>query len=182
MHDALERDERAVGDGSDAGRRARVAVRQLRADGLQRGLHDQLLHIVQRRGVRAPAARHPHVRHQPVLLRRVPVRGGAVRRHRRLEAVRAVHRGAAAGQHRRPVQGEPGEGRRRRRRTHGVEGGGGGEGSDGRIVCASSATRFGINRSSDVVASGPIRIRRNALRARCPCPRVSRANVFVLRY
>lgn len=106
VHDALERDQRAVRDGAHVGRPAGVAVRKLRADGLQRGLRDQLLDIVQRRGVRAPAARHPNVRHQPVLLRRVPVRGGAVRRHGRLEAVRAAHRGAAAGQRGRPVQGE----------------------------------------------------------------------------
>lgn len=57
--------------------------------------------------MRAPAPRHAHVRHQPVLLRRVPVRDRPVRDHGRLEAVRPVHRCSTAGQHGRPVQGEP---------------------------------------------------------------------------
>lgn len=106
VHDVVQREPPVVRDRAVVvRRRPGRSVRRLGADGLQRGLRHQLLDIVLRRGVRAQAPRHAHVRPQLVLLRRLPVRDHAVRHHGRLETVRARHRGRAAVQHRAPVQG-----------------------------------------------------------------------------
>jgi len=103
VHDGVQRLALAVCGHVAVVRRAGWTIRQLGTDGLQRGLCDQLLAVVLRRSVRAQTPRHAHRRPQPVLLRRLPVHHHAVRGHRRLADVRALHRNLVARQHCGPV-------------------------------------------------------------------------------
>lgn len=106
VYDAVE--HRGSGDHSDPDvrRHPGVSVRDLGTDRFQRGLRHKSHDIVQQRGVRAKTPRRSHVRHQSVLLRRLPVRDHVVRRHGRLETVGTIHRGHTGGQRRVPIQGE----------------------------------------------------------------------------
>lgn len=105
MHDVLERHATAVRTLAVPRGQPGTVVRELRADGLQHRVRDELHDILLRRGVRAQAPRDAHVRLQLVLLQRLPVRDHVVRHHGRLEAVRAHDRGRADLEHGSTVPG-----------------------------------------------------------------------------
>jgi len=105
VHDCGQRRALAVRGHFAVLRQPDRALRQLGTDGLQCGLRDQFLVVVQRRSVRTQTSGNAHRCAQHVLLRRLPVHHDAVRGHRRLEVVHSLYHDIAARQRCGPVQG-----------------------------------------------------------------------------